>query len=441
MPVAEIAQEIGKTNRTAMRATKKLVAHGLVTIQTTHGAARGANRYYPTDVTMDVTMAPTDVTMGKSQSDTNQQNRRSSHSDNSYGITTTLTDTTDKDTDTNIKNNSSSYTVGSVTLADFVPSAPKVGPWLNFSAAFREFLVFFESLALPYAKRKATDKEREGWRKSAFNLVFERDFDELCQVTRWLFVDHKGYFPFTPKPVRLADGREKPNTTKVTRPYQIAENYDECVAHMKAERPVESDQPADDLPTPEDTIPWQPILNESPNDRDKQVAELVDHFAYFRYGENQPDHPDIEFKRNNWAKTFEIMLGHDGRRFEDIRLVVTHLRPYEREIDTSRYPDAFRLRGDWSWLLPLVVDLVEHNVQPFHFARSAPPASGWLDNDDDDDQSMPPWLFDVKAEEERRRRPRPAGKSMSSTIEERRARMDRMLAEHQITITKENQPA
>ena len=111
--------------------------------------------------------------------------------------------------------------------------------------------------------------------------MFERDFDELCQVTRWLFVDHKGYFPFTPKPVRLADGREKPNTTKVTRPYQIAENYDECVAHMKAERPVESDQPADDLPTPEDTIPWQPILNESPNDRDKQVAELVDHFALF----------------------------------------------------------------------------------------------------------------------------------------------------------------
>lgn len=110
LPVAEIAQEIGKTNRTAMRATKKLVAHGLVTIQTTHGAARGANRYYPTDVTMDVTIAPTDVTMGKSQSDTNQQNRRSSHSDNSYGITTTLTDTTDKDTDTNIKNNSSSYT-------------------------------------------------------------------------------------------------------------------------------------------------------------------------------------------------------------------------------------------------------------------------------------------------------------------------------------------
>jgi hypothetical protein len=111
-----------------------------------------------------------------------------------------------------------------------------------------------------------------------------------------------------------------------------------------------------------------------------------------------------------------------------------NLRPYQEHIDTSRYPDAFHLRRDWDWLLPLVVDLVKHNVQPYQFARSAPSSSDWLDDDDDDDQSMPPWLFDVKAEEERRRRPRPAGRSMSSSIEERRARMDRMLAEHQITI-------
>jgi hypothetical protein len=48
LPVAEIAQEIGKTNCTAMRATKKLVAHGLVTIQTTHGAARGARDIFNT---------------------------------------------------------------------------------------------------------------------------------------------------------------------------------------------------------------------------------------------------------------------------------------------------------------------------------------------------------------------------------------------------------
>jgi hypothetical protein len=165
------------------------------------------------------------------------------------------------------------------------------------------------------------DKRRDGWRKSAIKLLrYHDDLDEVWEVTIWLFDKHGGYLPFRAR----KDERGFYKSQRITNVEQICDNYDECVKRMKAERPVESDQPADDLPTPEDTIPWQPTLNNPPDDdRDKQVAELVDHFAYFRYGENQPDHPDIEFKRNNWAKTFEIMLGHARIPFEDIRTVVT----------------------------------------------------------------------------------------------------------------------
>lgn len=237
-----------------------------------------------------------------------------------------------------------------------VATGKRVGP---FSPEIFAFVEYFEALVTPLAKRRITDDKRDRWCISTHQLLVidQRPFDELVAITTWLFRDCGGMFPFKDR----WGGYDE----KVTRVDQLRWNYEPALGYMQAGFTRSAGKQVK-------TNYNQPLAGHL----EDQVNELIELFAQFRgpsgLGDVIEEHDPpgdraAMFKRYNWAKTFRLMLHHDGYEFEDIKLVITSLRSYQGHIDTGRYHSPFNLRlgGEFDRLLALVVALREANVPGF----------------------------------------------------------------------------
>jgi hypothetical protein len=199
---------------------------------------------------------------------------------------------------------------------------------------------YFEALVTPLAKRRITEAKREKWLSSALYLlvVDSRPFEELVALTTWIFRDCGGLLPFK--------NRWGGYDEKVTRVEQIRFNYDEALGYMRSGF-ISAPKTDYDRPLARDI--------------EDQVTALIEAFMQFR-GLCELD----GFWRDNWAKTFRIMLDHDKYRFADIKLVITSLRGCQDHIDIAKYHHPIHLRwgGEFEHLLPLVVALEQGQRGP-----------------------------------------------------------------------------
>ncbi|OBI18302.1 hypothetical protein A5712_00345 [Mycobacterium sp. E2327] len=187
---------------------------------------------------------------------------------------------------------------------------------------------YFTALVTPHRKRRVTERNWEGFFTAASKLLYHdhRDFNELVELTAWLFEDCGGAFPFLPE--------DHPDR-KVTRVAQIRWFYDTALSYMKGgtTRSYVAKVRYD-----------RPLANAA---AEQKIQDLVD--AYGRWQNHEPD----EFLRNNWAKTLRIMHGHDRHSLADIAEVVTAMPALGEYEDLRRYRHVFALRQEFTWLLEL----------------------------------------------------------------------------------------
>ena len=195
------------------------------------------------------------------------------------------------------------------------------------------------------------DHRLEPWLENAVELLGGRDappLSEVCSVIDWLFTERFGFLPFVV--FNEHTGRPDSGSRKVTNLRKIADYYPQILEAMR-----KGIYPPEDLG---DDGPRRPGVNygyadDFGEELESQVTELVRIFDEFRL--NKSD----DFNRWAWAKTFRIMLHHDERSFEDMKLVITNLRPLERHIDVNRYHDVYWLRQEWDHIFDKVTGLLE----------------------------------------------------------------------------------
>jgi hypothetical protein len=301
-------------------------------------------------------------------------------------------------------------------------------------------VMFFEQLVLARDNREAlrlggkrktpvTEKRRQGWFRSALTLLENHSLVEAAEVCDRVFAHSGGELPEEVKLspaahlpqeclARLkAEGKPIPRPVRrVTNLRQIFFYFDQLIEWMRrprtCPRPGDEDQSADTGGRQAKTT--QPFT-------EAQVGELVEAFAEFRglpglwpppaEDDDAPVDRAEQFRRNNWAKTFTIMLRHDGRRFEDVKTVITSLRAYQAYIDIGRYHHPFHLREEFDQVLALVVQLTEAHAHRFDPPVVTMPVS--LPRPrfyDDEDDERPSHLTDSGVA------------NMADNLEERRAR-------------------
>ncbi|WP_263994068.1 hypothetical protein [Mycobacterium yunnanensis] len=196
-----------------------------------------------------------------------------------------------------------------------------------------QFVNFFEFYVQRRAKKPITMTRRRRWRHSTLGLLAARKhpIDEACALVTWLFDECDGHLP-----IKLERGE-----TKITRVAQILDNYDALLV-AKVEGTTRIVEP---------TITIGVGKRLSPLQLEAQVTELVGMFTAYRESLGKPDVVD-DYRVNNWAKTFRIMLTADRRAFDDISFVIASFRELENLMDHSRYStDVFPLRADFEWQL------------------------------------------------------------------------------------------
>ena len=207
----------------------------------------------------------------------------------------------------------------------------------------------FERYVAPRSERAITSKRRQGWYIAAERLLFvdRRSLDQVRQILAWIFDRQQGVLPswFLCK---WKNAKE----FKVTRLYQVVEHWDDLVKAM-SDGPSQAVEEVGDLATKvafmsdEARSSRSEVDNVTPLSReeiDDQVNELITAFAGFR---RVPLDRLDEWRRNNWTKTFEIMLRGDRRSFDEVLRVVTGLSDQRlwRWIDVSRYNTPFDIRS------------------------------------------------------------------------------------------------
>jgi hypothetical protein len=267
-----------------------------------------------------------------------------------------------------------------------------------------------------YAKRGWTwrgtnlDERREAWREAAIKLLERHSFTEVVETIDYVFGPWNGYLPSS---VTARDGRSlktdkngrdlKHDDLKVTRLQLIRQGYESIRDHMTdPDMAVEPEHHVAADPKPAGRKPVQQC----------QVDELMADFTEFRasLGDRDVD----EFRLNNWAKTFRIMLGK--RSFEDIKAVIAAIRGCPEYVDQGRYRSAYALNrhGEWKRLQGYVqlYELIKAKkaAQP----QVVPPPKAHDDQYDDEWRPTP----------RRTSGPRLTSSDMSSweSIERRRAR-------------------
>jgi hypothetical protein len=201
------------------------------------------------------------------------------------------------------------------------------------------------------------------WVPSAFDLLATdgRPLEQVAEVITWVFARCGGYLPFLP--YQHGQLSYSPDARKVTRIAQIRENYDDILKAMRpwkitslaqlAENYDEDRQPPATRASRTAKINYgKPFTDEA---MEAQVGQLLGSFVAFR---GLPaDHPRLDYWHWGWAKSFRIMLHHDGRSFDDIAEAIEALRLLQQEgchgyIGISRHYTAIRLR----WELDRVLD-------------------------------------------------------------------------------------
>jgi hypothetical protein len=183
------------------------------------------------------------------------------------------------------------------------------------------------------------------WLTNAVDLLGTADLDEVCEVISWTFDTFDGYMPFE---VEGPLGVSRPRDAKLTNLRVVEENWDQLVTMWRNR--------TDGTSRESDGSTFERSHDTTPPSRVKytqtQIDELVDLFDQFQRGQSD------EFRRANWAKTFAIMLGHDGIEFPELREVIGGLSIIEDFIDTSKYHDAFNVREHYDFLKKTIPAIV-----------------------------------------------------------------------------------
>jgi hypothetical protein len=200
------------------------------------------------------------------------------------------------------------------------------------------------------------------WVPSAFDLLATdgRPLEQVAEVIAWVFARCGGYLPFVP--YQHGHLSYSPDARKVTRIAQIRENYDDILKAMRpwkttslaqlAENYDEDRQPPATRASRTAKINYgKPFTDEA---MEAQVGQLVECFLALRV--LPADHRNLDYWRWGWAKSFRIMLHHDGRSFDDIAEAIEALRLLQqagchRYIGISRHYNAIRLRWEFDQVL------------------------------------------------------------------------------------------
>lgn len=201
--------------------------------------------------------------------------------------------------------------------------------------------------ARSFASQRITDRRRDAWTRAALTARSQPDapsLDELAAALDWLFTHASGYLPFSVPGYGNRPGTRKDR--KITHIAKVFKHYPRIVAAMRAAdcedgAPNDSSAPRGSYDTGEGFS------------REEEVEELVELFSA------STNEKPTTFYRSAWAKTFRIMLHHDGRSVDDIKHVVTHLEPLKHRLrHAGRYQSAYGVRQHWDELLREVDELL-----------------------------------------------------------------------------------
>ncbi|MFV8242159.1 helix-turn-helix domain-containing protein [Mycolicibacterium peregrinum] len=211
-----------------------------------------------------------------------------------------------------------------------------------FSPEIMQFLAFFEYYAAPRSGTKVTMTRRKKWLNQCLkHLVSGKlPLHKVTALVTWIFVDCDGELPISvPK-------KDK----KLTRPDQIFWYFHQLV--IAAENGLTPKSLAREANV---KVNYNRPLDDAV--MESQVAELVNHYAEF-WSSLDGNIKLNEFKLENWAKSFRILLHHDRASFDDALTVVTNLKRFDRHIDTDRFLDAFWVRAHFAELNSLIPQLI-----------------------------------------------------------------------------------
>jgi hypothetical protein len=214
-----------------------------------------------------------------------------------------------------------------------------------FDPRIRELVEFFEVWVTPHFRRRITERNRRGWRRTATRWLIDEheSLAELRQIVAWLFSTAGGELPSWLEPPH--------GKSRVTSLAQIAEHHDEL---RKAMRGAATKRPDGIDATSSFAAKAQVRPYVTDPVTEDRVGQLVEHLLALRkatspFFRNQPDDsPGVGIWRRRVAEMFRQMLYVDARSFDDVSEVLSLAEALDDHIDLRRYhhPSALRVEFD-----------------------------------------------------------------------------------------------